>query len=247
MEHPTALYPTVSQPTALSLTVLHPTALRQTREGVPGRPLPSAAAVAGAASVSGCKRVGRQTVGCKAIGRKEDGWDLPLLLTEHLMHLHLFLYRLLPVELFEVVTRCLPTDHQLSERDQRTTTSQKCAAVPRRVLTRCLPTPQKALRGLSQGTLLGFKDVLGAILWAFIAKKLTKSSKLDFEVVTWCLRTDHQPSERDQISFSSLLLSSLELSDTKVYEPYIRARLGTTAHFCEVVVQIAGFSSLGLH
>ena len=35
--------------------------------------------------------------------------------------------------------------------------------------------------------------------------------------------------------FSSLLLSSLELSDTKVYEPYIRARLGTAAHFCEVV------------
>ena len=36
--------------------------------------------------------------------------------------------------------------------------------------------------------------------------------------------------------FSSLLLSSLELSDTKVYEPSIRARLGTAAHFCEVVV-----------
>jgi len=32
-----------------------------------------------------------------------------------------------------------------------------------------------------------------------------------------------------------LLLSSLELSDTKVYEPYIRARLGTAALFCEVV------------
>ena len=35
---------------------------------------------------------------------------------------------------------------------------------------------------------------------------------------------------------SSLLLSNLELSDTKVYEPYIRARLGTAAHFCKVVV-----------
>ena len=33
--------------------------------------------------------------------------------------------------------------------------------------------------------------------------------------------------------FSSLLLSSLELSDTKVYEPQIRARLGTAAHSCE--------------
>ena len=37
-------------------------------------------------------------------------------------------------------------------------------------------------------------------------------------------------------SSSPSLLSSLELSDTKVYEPYIRARLGTAAHFCEVVV-----------
>ena len=36
--------------------------------------------------------------------------------------------------------------------------------------------------------------------------------------------------------FSSLLLSSLELSDTKVYEPQMRARLGTAAHFCEAVV-----------
>ena len=32
---------------------------------------------------------------------------------------------------------------------------------------------------------------------------------------------------------SSLSLSSLELSDTKLYEPYIRARLGTAAHFWE--------------
>ena len=38
-------------------------------------------------------------------------------------------------------------------------------------------------------------------------------------------------------SSSSLLLSSLELSDSKVYEPYIRARLGTATHFCEVVVR----------
>ena len=29
---------------------------------------------------------------------------------------------------------------------------------------------------------------------------------------------------------------SLELSDTRVYEPEIRARLGTTAHFYRVVV-----------
>jgi len=29
---------------------------------------------------------------------------------------------------------------------------------------------------------------------------------------------------------------SLKLSDTRVYEPHIRARLGTTSHFCGVVV-----------
>ena len=29
---------------------------------------------------------------------------------------------------------------------------------------------------------------------------------------------------------------SLKLSDTRVYEPQIRAHLGTTAHFCRVVV-----------
>jgi len=34
----------------------------------------------------------------------------------------------------------------------------------------CMLNPQKALRGLSQGTLLGFGDILGAILWVFIAK-----------------------------------------------------------------------------
>ena len=38
------------------------------------------------------------------------------------------------------------------------------------------------------------------------------------------------------LSFSSLLLSSLELSDIQVYEPFIRAFLGTASHFCEVLV-----------
>ena len=37
-------------------------------------------------------------------------------------------------------------------------------------------------------------------------------------------------------NFPSLLLSSLGLSDTNVYESEIRARLGTAAHFCEVGV-----------
>jgi len=34
---------------------------------------------------------------------------------------------------------------------------------------------------------------------------------------------------------SSLLLSSLELSDTHVYEPQMRARLGTAAYLCVLV------------
>jgi len=37
---------------------------------------------------------------------------------------------------------------------------------------------------------------------------------------------------RDPSSY--VLPSSLELSDAKVYEPYLRARLGTTACLCEV-------------
>ena len=36
-------------------------------------------------------------------------------------------------------------------------------------------------------------------------------------------------------SSSSLLLSSLDLSHTKVYQPLIRALLGTASHFCGVV------------
>ena len=45
-----------------------------------------------------------------------------------------------------------------------------------------------------------------------------------------------KPNTRRSMGRSSLLLSSLELSDTKVFEPSIRALLGTAAHFCEVVV-----------
>ena len=40
---------------------------------------------------------------------------------------------------------------------------------------------------------------------------------------------------KPQTLSSSLLLSSLELSYAEVYEPYIRAPLGTASRFCEVV------------
>ena len=43
------------------------------------------------------------------------------------------------------------------------------------------------------------------------------------------------PSTRPIHSSSSLLLSSLELSDTPIFEPSVRALLGTASHFCEVV------------
>ena len=39
----------------------------------------------------------------------------------------------------------------------------------------------------------------------------------------------------DLVLLSSVLLSSLELSDTQVYEPSIRALLGIASHFCEVI------------
>jgi len=41
---------------------------------------------------------------------------------------------------------------------------------------------------------------------------------------------------KPETSSSSLLLSCLELSDTQVREPQIRALLGTALHFCKVVV-----------
>ena len=44
------------------------------------------------------------------------------------------------------------------------------------------------------------------------------------------------PLRRLRASSSALLLSSLELRDTKVYEPRIRALLETASHFCVVVV-----------
>ena len=47
-------------------------------------------------------------------------------------------------------------------------------------------------------------------------------------------------------SSSSSLLSSLELSGTHVYEPYIRALLGTASHFCELVVLKLGTCAGGM-
>jgi len=43
--------------------------------------------------------------------------------------------------------------------------------------------------------------------------------------------SDYPALYHGESSSSSLLLSSLELSDTKVYEPYIRALFGNASHF----------------
>ena len=44
----------------------------------------------------------------------------------------------------------------------------------------------------------------------------------------------------------SLLLSSLELSDTQVVEPHMRALLGIASYFCEaVVLELRTVPSLG--
>ena len=43
----------------------------------------------------------------------------------------------------------------------------------------------------------------------------------------------------DHASSSPLFPSSLELSDTHVYAPYIRALLGVAPHFCEEVLDHA--------
>jgi hypothetical protein len=49
-------------------------------------------------------------------------------------------------------------------------------------------------------------------------------------------KTTSEPPGPSTFSSSSLLLSSLELSDAQIYEPQIRALFGTASHFCEAVV-----------
>ena len=50
----------------------------------------------------------------------------------------------------------------------------------------------------------------------------------------WCGLVSHVVSH--VIISSAVLLSGLDLSDSKVHEPGIRDRLGTTASLCQVIV-----------
>jgi len=95
----------------------------------------------------------------------------------------------------------------------------------------------KALGGRSKEELL--KDVV------HVVRKLTSSTRRQLLDAAESAATQFWSNgaglavvllETGKISSSSLLLSSLELSDTKVYEPCIRALLGTASHFCQVAV-----------
>ena len=83
----------------------------------------------------------------------------------------------------------------------------------------------------------------GAAVSALVALNVTKKK---YDVFFWRVdfaafqtkQTRSFPSPRrctPRFFSSSLLLSSLELSATKVYEPYTRALLGTAAHFFKAV------------
>ena len=80
-----------------------------------------------------------------------------------------------------------------------------------------------------------------------LAKSTALNSRLersDEEEEVWCLFPRREGREDDaevgrliapEPLPSFLLLSSLELSDSKIYEHKTRALLGTSSHFCEVV------------
>ena len=53
-----------------------------------------------------------------------------------------------------------------------------------------------------------------------------------------CIPTNETLQSRDEKLLFHSLLSSLELSAAHVYEPHIRALIGITSHFCEVVVSV---------
>ena len=87
---------------------------------------------------------------------------------------------------------------------------------------------------------------------ARVSQKLTRQLAAKVDLATWigrnggcrrrrtsrtCASSSTTPRSTPSRSFSSsLLLSSLELSDSQVYVPETRALLGTASHFCEVVV-----------
>ena len=88
--------------------------------------------------------------------------------------------------------------------------------------------PRGCARGAIRGwtsSALGTKKPVKARFWSWLEPFSVQKSSRPFKVFPLCS------------SSSSLLLSSLELSDKKVYEPQMQARLGTASHFCKVVVR----------
>ena len=85
--------------------------------------------------------------------------------------------------------------------------------------------------------------VLGGVAVSY--ERGTPLSRLDMKVFKrWVCVSVYVPSSSATVLFFFFSLVTgprrslrLKMSDTRVYEPQIRARLGTTAHFCEVVPQ----------
>ena len=91
----------------------------------------------------------------------------------------------------------------------------------------------------SHSLALSIADSLTLALSHSLTLSLSHSLTLSLSPsLTLSLSLIHAPSRRGPacllLSCSSSLLFSLELSDTKVYEPEMRALSGTASHFCKL-------------
>ena len=70
--------------------------------------------------------------------------------------------------------------------------------------------------------------------WSFTDQAPWSSSGFLRETVTVSRKNLDVPQSPPMLLYFSVLLSSLEPSDTKVFEPYVPAILGTALHFCDI-------------
>ena len=98
--------------------------------------------------------------------------------------------------------------------------------------------PWRQLRGKWMASLLNSHANATPKRWHLweIESGFALNSTSEWKRVIALLYRRSRPPFHASSSSSSLLLSSLELIDTQVYEPGIRALLGNALHFCEVVV-----------